>query len=257
VAGTLCLQLRANYGNVRLTAELLQMAYGIDNCLRDLIKVWHSTVTDEEEMSLVFFLLAIMRDQGSKGVVNLIHSFGQSKLGDIEITETDSGVVIRITREGLEPLVVKAGDDDLSPWVDVRTEPDAESMVVEDSRHAAFYSTWERLLNRGADSAKLRSTEENAVYLIALLESEVMNGGLGQYLTNTEGHYLSETFSCLEQIGATRTHALLTAAVELASRFDTYVHAWDEMSESYSRLDAEFLESSEDLATLTAEAFLR
>jgi hypothetical protein len=233
------------------------MEYGADDCLLDLMKIWNSTVTDDDEASLNFFLLAIMRDKGSDGVVDLIRSFDQSKLGNIEISQFESEVTIRMAREGFEPLVVRAGDDEFSPWIDVRIESHDESIMSEDPRHTEFYSIWERILKKGGESVAPSSPEENAVYLMAILELEVMNGGIGQYLTNTEGRHLSETFSCLEQIGATRTYALLTAAVNLAYGFDSYVDAWDEKSESYSRIDAELLDSDEDLAALTVDAFLQ
>jgi hypothetical protein len=57
-------------------------------------------------------------------------------------------------------------------------------------------------------------------------------------------------------MGASKTNALLTAAVELSSGFDSYVAAWYEKSEIYSRLDDEFYDAAVDLAGLTADAFL-
>ena len=233
------------------------MSYGPDDSLRDLLRIWGATASGDDQTSLDFFLLAILQDEGPKGVAALIRGFDQSSLGKIEITETETEVAIRLTRSGLDPLVVTAFADGDLAWVDVRTESRAAPAAVEDPRHAAFYSIWERLQESEADGAESRSVEENAVYLMALLESQVMNGGIGQYLTNTEGLHLPETFECLEKIGATTMHALLTTAVQLASGLDSYVDAWDEKSESYSRLDAEFLESGEDLARLTADAFLR
>ena len=104
---------------------------------------------------------------------------------------------------------------------------------------------------------KSTTPSERAVFLIGLLESEVMNGGFGQYLTNTDGVHLSETVTCLERIGASRTLELLLAAAKLGDQAESYVAAWDDESESYSRLDAEFLDSGEDLAGLTADRFLK
>ena len=231
------------------------MEYGVHDCLRDLMRVRDSTASDDDETSLSFFLLSIMRDKGAQGVVALIQSLDQTQLGEVETTENGAEVVIKITRPGFEPLVVKAGDDDISPWVDVRIESDAIPIACEDPRHAAFYSIWEKFVSGELSSTEIGSDKENAVYLMATLESQVMNGGFGQYLTNTDGLYLPETFECLERIGATKTHALLKAAVELASGFDSYVAAWDEKSERYSCLDDEFLEAAEDLAGLTADAF--
>lgn len=232
------------------------MEYGVHDCLRDLMRIWDSTASDDDETSLSFFLLSIIRDKGAKGVVALIQGLDQTQLGEVEIIEAGAEVSIKITRPGFEPLIVKAGDDDNSPWVDVRIESDAIPIAFEDPRHTAFYSIWERFVYSELSSSETGSVKENAVYLMATLESQVMNGGFGQYLTNTDGLYLPETFECLERIGATKTHALLTTAVELASGFDSYVAAWDEKSERYSCLNDEFLEVAEDLAGLTADTFL-
>jgi hypothetical protein len=220
------------------------------------MRIWDSIASDDDETSLTFFLLSIIRDKGSKGVVTLIQGLDQTHLGEVEVTENGAEVIIKITRPGFKPLVVKAGDDDISPWVDVRIESDAIPIASEDPRHAAFYSIWERFVHGELSYTEIGTGKENAVYLMATLESQVMNGGFGQYLTNTDGLYLPETFKCLERIGAVKTHALLTAAVELASGFDSYVAAWDEKSEKYSRLDDEFYEAAEDLAGLTADAFV-
>ena len=232
------------------------MEYGVKDCLSDLMRIWDSTASDDDETSLNFFLLSVIQDKGSKGLVALIQSLDKTQLGEVEITESGAEVVIKITRPGFDPLVVKAGDDDTSPWIDVRIESDAMPIAYEDPRHAAFYSIWERFVYGELGFTESGHSAENAVYLVATLESQVMNGGFGQYLTNTDGLHLRETFACLERIGAIKTHALLTAAVELASGFDTYVAAWDEKSDRYSCLDGEFYEAAEDLAGLTADAFL-
>jgi hypothetical protein len=67
-----------------------------------------------------------------------------------------------------------------------------------------------------------------------------MNGGLGQYLTNTEGVHLSETVACLERIGANKTRELLMAAAKLGSQAESYIAAWDDEPEAFSRLDDKF-----------------
>ena len=121
--------------------------------------------------------------------------------------------------------------------------------------HAAYYAIWDKFVTGELAYNDNCSAQEKAVYWIATLESQVMNGGFGQYLTNTDGLYVTETHDCLEQIGAESAHALLMTAVELARRFDSYDMAWEEKSEEYSALDDEFLEAAEDLAGLTAEAF--
>ena len=232
------------------------MEYGVRDCLRDLMRIRDSTASEDDETSLTFFLLSIIQDKGLHGVTALIQELDQTQLGEVEVREKRAEVIIKINRLGYRPLVVKAGDDDISPWVEVQIESDASSTTPEKPRHVLFYSIWERFVHGELNYTEVCTAKENAVYLIATLESQVMNGGFGQYLTNTEGLYLPETLECLEKIGALKTHALLVTAVELANGFDSYVLAWDEKSEEYSCLDDKFYEAAEDLAGLTADAFV-
>jgi hypothetical protein len=232
------------------------MEYGVKECLRDLMRIRDSTASDDDETSLTFFLLSILQDKGSQGLASLIQGADQTQLGEVEVTENEAEVVIKITRPGYKQLTVNAGDDETSPWVDVRIESETILVSAEDPRHAAFYSIWGKFVTGELSYTENCNSKENAVYLMATLESQVMNGGFGQYLTNTEGLYINETFECLERIGAVKTRALLMAAVELAHGFDSYVGAWDEKSEQYSCLDDEFYETAEDLAGLTANAFV-
>ena len=82
-----------------------------------------------------------------------------------------------------------------------------------------------------------------------------MNGGLGQYLANSNGAYLSDTLACLESIGAGKTRKLLKAADKLAEGAESYDAAWEDLSGDYGKLDDAFMKSGEDLAALTAAKF--
>ena len=135
-----------------------------------------------------------------------------------------------------------------SASVNVEVKSEATSATEPDWRHARFYTIWESLL--GATPSEVASLKgpRRAVYLVALLESEIMNGGIGQYLANTEAEYLTETLAYLERIRAPRTHALLSRAAEVGGRFESYLAAWDEDPGAFSSLDSEFEMSGEDLA---------
>ncbi len=231
------------------------MKYGEQDCLRDLMKIRESAASDDDETALTFYLLSVLEDQGAKGIVALIQRLDQSRLGQVDSIENDFEVTINIDHPEFARLVVAAGDDEFAPWIDVRIDPDAGPAVSLDPAHEAFYAIWEKFVNEEIVFVENGSGQEGTVYLIGTLESEIMNGGFGQYLTNTEGRYLSETLDCLLRIGAEKTRAALTAAVELAAGFDSYIAAWDAQAEKYSSLDDEFLESAEDLAGLTMAAF--
>ncbi len=123
--------------------------------------------------------------------------------------------------------------------------------------HRAFYEVWESLLGISDSAVTQLDSKRRAVFLIGLLEAEVMNGGLGQYLTNTDGVYLEDTIQCLASIGAERTRAIVVEAGKLGAAAESYVVAWESKSKDFERLDDEFLASGEDLAGLTAGTFLQ
>lgn len=126
-----------------------------------------------------------------------------------------------------------------------------------DPRHIAFYAQWEKL-NHVYDSSKLDklSESEKTVYYIGMLEAQVMNGGIGQYLANTEGEYVDATIECLQSIGAEKTCQILNDAVALKQPSQSFDDVWDEYADQLDQLDQTFMESEEDLAALTADKFL-
>jgi hypothetical protein len=220
-----------------------------------LIKVWDGTASEDEQASLDFYLLDVRRAEGSRGIIKLLRGFPPERLGSITVSESGAEVLCTVLRDDSPPLLIStcADPDPDMGWVMVAVEPTATSFTADDPRHVAFYTMWEGFLENDANKDDVR---EQAVFLIGLLEMEVMNGGLGQYLTNTDGAHLTETLDCLERIGASKTRELLIAAAKLGAKAESYVAAWDDESEAFSSLDDEFYDSGEDLAGLTADTFL-
>jgi hypothetical protein len=99
---------------------------------------------------------------------------------------------------------------------------------------ADFYRRYERLASR---TGKL-AADDRLVQLIGEFEADVNNGGFGQYLGNKGDARAREALACLSVIGAKRTVRWLTAA--LKGRDDV----------GLARLDQEFYEKAEDLASL-------
>ena len=140
--------------------------------------------------------------------------------------------------------------------VNVLVEADLPSPGPPDPRHQAFYEVWEGFFRGPETPVDELPPWPKAVFLVGLLEAEVMNGGLGQYLTNTNGAFLRETLECLREIGAEKTGAILREAGSLGGKAESYVAAWESRSASFEELDELFLDSREDLAGLTADRFL-
>ncbi len=159
-----------------------------------------------------------------------------------------------------EVITVTATLSEYHASVNIACEPQnvmATGEVSLDPRHIAFYSEWEKLLHiEKASELEQLSDSQKAIYYVGLLESQVMNGGIGQYLANTDGAYLDETIDCLQTIGAEKTCQVLHDAAALKHPSQTYDDVWDEYSEQLEQLDQTFMEQSEDLAALTADKFL-
>lgn len=125
-----------------------------------------------------------------------------------------------------------------------------------DSRHDWFYRSWENLqgLTDRRDIESLPAAEK-AVYLVALLEAEIMNGGLGQYLANTQGLFLDDTIDCLKSISALETCKLLRYARQLKNADESYDDIRTRKAQELGELDDGIFALGEDLAGLVADRY--
>jgi len=229
------------------------MNYEPDEARRDLIALWEGGLPETESANLEFFLLAVLESHGLAGV----RAWAEGIPPHSEATVDFAGAapeIVRITGSGRDPVVITGSAAEDMTWVNVAVERTSAPAVVEHPGHSAFYELWDRLST--TEPPPRTGSSERAVFLVGLFEAELMNGGFGQYLTNTDGAYVPETSDVLKRIGAHRSLALLRSAVALRVGRESWVAAWDERSEEYAQLDHDFLDAAEDLAGLTASVFL-
>ncbi len=231
-------------------------SYGPMELARDLARIRDGTASFEDRARLEHFLLRHLQEGGNDGVASLLTSLDEFGFSLTEASDSDDRLYSSSASGGAYLFVTTHLGANLAS-VNVAVQAESGPTPQPDPRHRAFYAIWESLL--GASPSRLAGLDSTrrTVYLIALLEAEVMNGGFGQYLTNTDGEHVEETLACLARIGAERTHGLLIEAARLASTADSYTAAWDDEAEEFGRLDTAFLESGEDLAGMTADAILR
>jgi hypothetical protein len=224
--------------------------------VRDALKsIAGGTASFESRAKLEHHLLRLLRRRGTQGVSAFLRS-----LPEFEFTSQDTADVSRAARfvangPNARRLIVTTFLEPHSASVNIGVEDDSKVAVEPDPRHRAFYETWESMLGLGDSEVHGLDARRRAVFYVGLLEAEVMNGGLGQYLSNTEGAHVDATLRCLAEIGAPRTAAILTEAARLGATAESYTAAWDSHGRAFERLDREFLESGEDLAGLTSDAF--
>ena len=128
--------------------------------------------------------------------------------------------------------------------------------AAEDPRHRTFYRVWDNIPAEVTPLEVARfDVGRRAVFLIGLLEAELMNGGFGQYLANTDGAYVEETVGCLTEIGSSSALTLLLRALDLREGMEPFFALWERQSGALSDLDDQFLDAGEDLAGLTVDRF--
>jgi len=220
--------------------------------LQALTAVAEGAASFESRAGLEHHLLTLLREEGVEAVAALLSTLSGCSVTRSEDVGDGSA---RFAIHGLEaPLVITTHLTSASASVNVVAENPDAARVDPDPRHQAFYSIWESLLGLADSEVGGLDSNHRTVFLVALLEAEVMNGGLGQYLTNTDGVHVEATCECLLRVGAPKTAEVLRAAADLARGFHSYAAAWEKKSSAFSRLDQRFLDSREDLAGLTADA---
>lgn len=104
---------------------------------------------------------------------------------------------------------------------------------------------------------------EQLVYCIWWLEGEVNNGGFHQFFLNSAGDLYLETVRALEDIGATKTSALLQAAAREAfgtsvpsdrdERIDALIECGEQLIDSLYKLDCQFYKYEDRIEDLVNE----
>lgn len=230
--------------------------YGPEEVSRDLTQILEGAADFKVRAELETHLLGVLRENGHGALAGLLQSLPGHRFVSLDKDTASPATRLVSSGPGTSHLVVDAYIDSHSASVNVTLEELDGVTPQPDPRHRAFYDIWERLLGVSDLLVDQLSPSQKAVYLVALLEADVMNGGLGQYLTNTGGLHLEVTLECLDRIGARKTREILNRAAALGARYGSWDEAWERRTADYERLDEEFMRAGEDLAGLTADAFL-
>jgi len=199
-------------------------------------------------------LLNRLRDAGLDGLEATLRAAFADK---VTRTPPDaSGFEVRFVVEGLqEGLVVTAfsNGDVASVSIDAPSAPGQPQET--DPRHDAFYTLYMSVEDTPWEAVSSLDPMRRAVFLVGLFEAQVMNGGVGQYLANTEGVFLTDTLASLVRIGALESAALLEEAAAIDSDAGTYVAAWAERPRDFERIDDRLLRVDEDWPPMAAATF--
>lgn len=175
----------------------------------------------------------------------------------VDASQSRADNIVIMSQDNNAPIVIELLHSEMFMSANVivqsQNESQAANFNIKDGR---FYETWEALIQSGIEAAVSGGDEwQKAVALIGLFESEMMNGGVGQYLSNSDGQYLNETWRWLDQIGAIESARILMAAVALRVPGQSYDALWEERSVELGQLDDAYLAANEGLASLTIKYF--
>ena len=198
------------------------------------------------------YLLDLLLGGGTEAVGAILKSLEGMKFTLVDAPEVAPNVLFRSDHDENALIVEALAVDDIA----------AISIAAEDSDgpelpagHQWFYDRWAHLVDDDIDAPASLEEPDRTVYLIASFEAEVMIGGMGQYLANTDGAFAEETIAALRAVGAGKTASCLSDAVAHKRADESWEDMW---ARADSELDAitETLMADEDyLAMMTARYF--
>lgn len=198
------------------------------------------------------YLVDLLLSSGTDAVASLLLSLEDMKFSVADAEETTPNTTFRSDHEDNALIVEVFAAEDLAA---VSITPEQADVPQRPRGHQWFYGVWERLIGSSIEDPLSHAEPDRTVYLIASFEADVMNGGVGQYLSNTDGRFLDETLAALRKVGAAKTAAHLQRAAGLKRRDESWDDLWGRAGDQLSRIDGKLMADDEYLAMMTATFF--
>ncbi|MDH3505438.1 MAG: DMP19 family protein [Nitrospirota bacterium] len=229
------------------------MSRKVANLAKQLADVGSGTASFEVRCDLENYLLEELRSRGADEVIALLKEVPGLEIGGDPLPDASGAIYLRARIQNNPfSITLQLSSNVISVNVSPAEAADDASPEANPC-HTWFYGIWQKLIETGAlNYPENLQGPERVVAYIGILESEIMNGGLGQYLANTEGEYVAETLQLLKVVKATHTRSALSKAVGLKGRTETFGEAWASKARAFDELDAKITLAPEDLAELVA-----
>ena len=208
---------------------------------------------DTERVSgLENYLVDLLLSDGPAAVGAILLNLEGMRFSLVAAPDEAPNVVFRSEHESNALVVEVFAADDLAA---ISISPEEGEVPQLPAGHQWFYGTWERLIGEHVEDPRALAEPERTVYLVASFEADVMNGGVGQYLSNTDGGYVEETLAALQKVGADRAASHLKNAAELKRADESWDDLWARAGTQLDRLSEKLMADDEYLAMMTATFF--
>lgn len=231
------------------------MANNIKDAAKTIKRISAETASVDSYSELENYLLNILTTNGLNALKETLLSIPEVGI-QVVTNKKLSPYTTQFKTEGLDNnvVIVAYQFEDLTS-INVDIEDYDLDNTTSRPEHQWFYNKWESLITLDDTQLEQLTGVDKKVYLIGLFESELMNGGIGQYLVNTDGEYLIETISCLENIGAKQTANVLKNISKLKAKNESYDDIWETKSTELNEMTDTIMSYSEDYAGLTAKTY--
>jgi hypothetical protein len=208
---------------------------------------------DVERVSdLENYLLDLLLNDGADAVGALLLNLEGMKFSLADAPKESPNLVFRSDHEDNALIIEVFASKDLAS---VSICPEKGEVPELPGGHKWFYGEWERLIGDEIADPLVLAEPDRTVYLIASFEADVMNGGIGQYLSNTSGRFVTETLDALKRVGANQTAEHLRKAAGLKRADENWDDLWERAGDQLGALDDRLMKDDEYLAMMTANLF--
>jgi hypothetical protein len=209
----------------------------------------------ETRTDLELYLLDELVANGTDAVVQILRKISTMGFSFVESDASSSNSRYQSSDE-YGPITVDIFELEELTSINISRAHDETVGAEQYPWHEWFYNLW-MSIQKLSDKSEIErlNDAERTTYYIALLEDQVMNGGLGQYLTNTDGQFIDETIDCLKVVGALKTADIVKKAKLLREKGESYDEIWETKKKQLERLDKDFMEIAEDLGKLVANKY--
>lgn len=201
---------------------------------------------------LEMYLVDLLLSGGTAAVGAILLNLEGMNFSLVDAPELGPNTIFRSDHEDNALIVEVSATDDLAV---ASVTPEDGKVPQLPAGHQWFYGVWERLIGDNIEDPSALPEPDRTVYLIASFEADVMNGGVGQYLSNTDGRFVAETLAALQSVGANKTTANLRKAARLKREDESWDDLWGRAGKQLGRIDEKLMADDEYLAMMTATFF--